>query len=73
VKVFQDGLAWLVTGLESMFAGRPGGTCCLTAIACRVGRTARAMQSGQLQGYTFALGLGLLLAIYLVVQVLPRH
>ena len=72
VKVFQDGLAWLVTGLESIFvdglvARLP------TAIACRVGKTARAMQSGQLQGYTFALGLGLLLAIYLVSQVLPRH
>jgi NADH-quinone oxidoreductase subunit L len=72
VKVFQDRLAWIVTGLESIFvdglvARLPA------AIACRMGKTARAMQSGQLQGYTFALGLGLLLAIYLVVQVLPRH
>jgi NADH-quinone oxidoreductase subunit L len=72
VKVFQDRLAWLVTGLESIFAD--GLVARLpTAIACRIGKAARAMQSGQLQGYTFVLGLGLLLTIYLVVQVLPKH
>ena len=72
VKVFQDRLAWLVTGLEIIFAD--GLVARLpAAIACRVGKAARAMQSGQLQGYTFVLGLGLLLTIYLVVQVLPKH
>ena len=71
VKVFQDRLAWLVTGLDSIFAD--GLVARLpAAIACKVGRTARAIQSGHLQGYTFALGAGLLLAIYLVVQILPR-
>jgi NADH-quinone oxidoreductase subunit L len=72
VKVFQDRLAWLVTGLDSIFAD--GLVARLpAAIACRVGKTARAIQSGHLQGYTFVLGAGLLLAIYLVVQVLPKH
>jgi NADH-quinone oxidoreductase subunit L len=72
VKVFQDRLAWIVSGLESIFAD--GLVARLpAAIACRVGKTARAIQSGHLQGYTFALGAGLLLAIYLVVQVLPKH
>lgn len=71
VKVFQDRLAWLVTGLDSIFAD--GLVARLpAAIACKVGKTARAIQSGHLQGYTFALGAGLLLAIYLVVQVMPR-
>ena len=72
VKVFQDRLAWIVSGLESIFAD--GLVARLpAAIACRVGKTARALQSGHLQGYTFALGAGLILAIYLVVQVLPKH
>ena len=72
VKVFQDRLAWIVSGLESIFAD--GLVARLpAAIACRVGKTARALQSGHLQGYTFALGAGVILAIYLVVQVLPKH
>ena len=72
VKVFQDRLAWIVSGLESIFAD--GLVARLpAAIACRVGKTARLIQSGHLQGYTFVLGAGLILAIYLVVQVLPKH
>lgn len=71
VKVFQDRMAWLISGLENLFADGlvarfPA------ALARSVGRAGRSIQSGQLQGYTFALGAGLLLAIYLVVHVLPR-
>jgi NADH-quinone oxidoreductase subunit L len=71
VKAFQDGLAWVVTALERVFvdgliARLPA------AIACKIGSLARSLQSGHLQGYTFLLGVGLLLAIYVAVFVLPR-
>ena len=71
VKVLQDRLAWLVNGLERVFvdgliARLPA------AIACKIGSVARSLQSGQLQGYNFLLGLGLLLVVYLAVFVLPR-
>ncbi len=66
VKVCQDRLAWLVSALDSIFAD--GLVARLpAAIACRVGRAARSLQSGHLQGYTFWLGAGLLLAVYLAV------
>ncbi|MDB6139447.1 MAG: NADH:ubiquinone oxidoreductase subunit, partial [Verrucomicrobiaceae bacterium] len=71
VKVFQDRLAWLVTALDSIFAD--GLVARLpAAVACRVGKAARSLQSGHLQTYTFALGAGLLLAVYLAVFVV-RH
>ncbi len=70
VKVFQDGLAWIVTALEQIFvdglvARLPA------ALAAKIGEKARALQAGHLQGYTFLLGAGVLLAIYVIVFVLP--
>lgn len=70
VKVFQDGLAWLVNALEQILvdglvARLPA------ALAAKVGEKARALQGGHLQGYTFLLGAGVLLAIYVIVFVLP--
>ncbi len=70
VKVFQDGLAWLVNALEQILvdglvARLPA------ALAAKVGEKARALQAGHLQGYTFLLGAGVLLAIYVIVFVLP--
>ena len=68
VSVCQDGLAWIVTGLDSIISD--GIVARLPAsIACRVGKAARSLQSGHLQTYTFALGAGLLLAVYLAVFV----
>lgn len=68
VTVCQDRLAWLVTALDSIFAD--GLVARLpAAIACRVGKAARSLQSGHLQTYTFALGVGLLLAVYVAVFV----
>ncbi|MBX7210986.1 MAG: NADH-quinone oxidoreductase subunit L [Verrucomicrobiaceae bacterium] len=71
VKYAQDRLAWIVTGLERIFvdgliARLPA------AIACRIGSAARSLQAGHLQGYTFLLGAGIVLAIYVAVFVLPR-
>ena len=71
VKVFQDRLAWVVTALDSVIAD--GLVARLpAAIACRVGKAARSLQSGHLQTYTFALGAGLLLAVYLAVFVVQH-
>lgn len=70
VKVFQDALAWIVAGLERLVVD--GIMARLPAfIATRVGSAARNLQGGHLQGYTFLLGLGVLLVIYVVVFVLP--
>jgi NADH-quinone oxidoreductase subunit L len=71
VKVFQDGLAWVVTGVErivvdGLVARLPA------ALASKLGQKARALQGGHLQGYTFLLGAGVLLAIYVIAFVLPR-
>jgi NADH-quinone oxidoreductase subunit L len=72
VKYAQDRLAWVVTALDSIFAD--GLVARLpAAIACRLGKTARSLQSGQLQGYTLVLGIGLVLAIYLAVFVVQKH
>ncbi len=71
VKVAQDGLAWVVTGLERILVD--GLVARLPArLISRMGSAARILQGGQLQGYAFLLGLGLLLVIYLVVFVLPQ-
>lgn len=71
VKVFQDGLAWLITGLERLVVD--GLVARLPAfIATRLGSAARVLAGGQLQSYTFLLGAGVLLVIYLVIFVLPH-
>lgn len=70
VKIFQDGLAWLVTGLERIVVD--GIVARLPAwVAAKTGSMARSLQSGHLQAYTFLFGLGILMVIYLVVFVLP--
>jgi NADH-quinone oxidoreductase subunit L len=71
IKYAQDRFAWIITGIERIFvdglvARLPA------AIACRIGSAARSLQSGHLQGYTFLLGAGIILAVYLAVFVLPR-
>jgi len=71
VRVCQDRVAWIVTGLERIFvdgiiARLP------TAIIARLGAATRMLQGGHLQGYTFLLGGGVIAVIYLVVFVLPR-
>ncbi|HCN28422.1 MAG TPA: NADH-quinone oxidoreductase subunit L [Verrucomicrobiales bacterium] len=70
VKVFQDTLAWIVAGLDRLlvdgiFSRLPA------FLAGRIGSAARSLQGGHLQAYTFLLGLGAVLVIYLVVFVLP--
>jgi len=71
VKVLQDGLAWFVSGLERVFVD--GIVARLPAfVAKRIGSASRLLTSGHLQGYTFLLGAGLLLVIYLVVFLLPQ-
>lgn len=67
VKIFQDRLAWIVTAMDTIFADGLAARL-PTAVACRVGRTARSLQSGQLQGYGFVFGAGLILAIYLMTR-----
>ena len=70
VKVLQDGVAWITTGLERVLVD--GVVARLpAALAAKVGEKARMLQAGNLQGYTFLLGAGVLLAIYIVVFVLP--
>lgn len=71
VKVLQDGVAWLVTGLERIFVD--GIVARLPSFAARrIGSAARVLTGGHLQGYTFLLGAGLLLVIYLAIFVLPQ-
>jgi len=70
VKIFQDTVAWIVAGLERLVVD--GIMARLPAyLATRVGSAARVLQGGHLQGYTFLLGLGVLLVIYVVVFALP--
>lgn len=70
VKVFQDAVAWIVAGLERLIVD--GVMARLPAyLVARVGSAARILQGGHLQGYTFLLGLGVLLVVYVVVFVLP--
>jgi NADH-quinone oxidoreductase subunit L len=71
VKVFQDQLAWVVSGLERLFVD--GIIARLPAfLAIRLGSDARVLTGGHLQAYTFLLGAGVLMVIYLVVYVLPQ-
>jgi NADH-quinone oxidoreductase subunit L len=70
VRVFQDALAWCIHGLERLLVD--GLVARLPArLAQHVGSGARVFSSGNLQGYTFFLGSGVLLLIYLLVFVLP--
>ena len=71
IRICQDRLAWLVTGVErilvdGLVARLP------TAIVARLGAATRMLQGGHLQGYTFLLGSGVIAVVYLVVFVLPR-
>ncbi len=71
VKVLQDGVAWVVNGIERIFVD--GLVARLPAfIATRLGSAARVLTGGHLQAYTFMLGAGVLMVIYLVVFVLPH-
>jgi NADH-quinone oxidoreductase subunit L len=71
VNVFQDRLAWLINGIERVFVD--GIVARLPAfIANRIGSAARVLTGGHLQAYTFLLGAGVLMVIYLVVFVLPQ-
>jgi NADH-quinone oxidoreductase subunit L len=70
VRVLQDSLAWVIAGLDrlivdGLFSRLPA------FVARRAGAAARVLQGGHLQAYTFLLGLGVLLVIYVVVFVLP--
>ncbi len=72
VKVAQDGLAWIVNGLEKIFVG--GLTILVPAAISRaLGNGMRRLQSGSLQGYTFVLGLGIVIAVYLAVFLTSKH
>jgi NADH-quinone oxidoreductase subunit L len=72
VAVAQDGVAWIVTALERIFIG--GLTLLLpAALSSRLGNWMRRLQSGSLQGYTFVLGLGIVVAVYLAVFLTAQH
>ena len=66
VQYAQDRFAWIVNGLEKIFVDglivrAPA------ALAALAGSWMRRLQSGSLQGYTFILGLGIILVVYLAV------
>ncbi|WP_256199829.1 hypothetical protein [Verrucomicrobium spinosum] len=66
VKYGQDRFAWLVTALERIFVD--GLTVRLpAALASGLGGWMRGLQSGSLQAYTFVLGLGIVVVVYLAV------
>ena len=66
VKYAQDRVAWVVTAVERIFVD--GLTTRLpAALVNGFGGYFRKLQSGSLQTYTFLLGLGIVVAIYLAV------
>ena len=66
VKYAQDRFAWIVNALEKVFVD--GLLVRLpAALACGIGGIFRRLQGGELQGYTFLLGLGIVIAVYLAV------
>ncbi len=72
VHLVQDGMAWLISGLDrglidGLVARLPA------SIAGRFGQRLRALTGGQLQAYGFFLGLGLIWLIYELVMVLPLN
>jgi NADH-quinone oxidoreductase subunit L len=62
----QDGVAYIVAGLDFLFSDALVSRL-PAALAQQVGGLGRKLQSGNLQGYTFGLGAGLLLVIYIAV------
>jgi NADH-quinone oxidoreductase subunit L len=72
VAIAQDGVAWIVTGLERIFVG--GLTLKLPAfLSIGFGNWMRRLQGGSLQGYTFVLGLGIIAAVYVAVFLAAKH
>jgi NADH-quinone oxidoreductase subunit L len=72
VAIAQDGVAWIVTGLERIFVG--GLTLRLPAfLSASLGNWMRRLQGGSLQGYTFVLGLGIVIAVYLAVFLTTKN
>ena len=72
VAIAQDGVAWIVTGLERILVG--GLTIKLPEfLSSGFGNWMRRLQGGSLQGYTFVLGLGIIVAVYLAVFLTTKH
>ncbi len=72
VKYGQDRVAWIVSALEKVFVD--GFTVRIpTAIVSALGSQFRKLQTGNLQGYTFLLGLGIVITIYLAVFAVWKH
>ena len=66
VKYAQDRVAWIVSALDKLLVG--GVTMGLPAALSRAfGSGVRRVQSGGLQAYTFVLGLGIIIVVYLAV------
>jgi NADH-quinone oxidoreductase subunit L len=66
IRVFHDGVAWLVSGLEKLIVHNLM-TELPRATVRYFGFYSRKLQSGSLQHYTFYVGAGMLVVIYLVV------
>ena len=66
VRYFHDALAAVVHFLDELFINGllVGG---LSRVAASTGNVFRKVQSGQLQGYAFAFGLGVVLVVYFTV------
>jgi NADH-quinone oxidoreductase subunit L len=72
VKYGQDRLAWIISGIESIVVD--GLTVRLPAALARSsGSVLRRIQSGGLQAYTFVLGLGIVIAVYLAVYATSKN
>ncbi len=72
VKYAQDRFAWIVNALEKIFVD--GLTVRVPAALAGVfGGWARRIQTGGLQAYTFILGLGIIIAVYLAVYASSKH
>jgi NADH-quinone oxidoreductase subunit L len=72
VKYAQDRFAWIINGIESIVVD--GLTVRLPAALARSsGNALRRIQSGGLQAYTFVLGLGIVIAVYLAVYASSKN
>ena len=72
VKYAQDRVAWIVSAMENIL--EDGLTVRLPAALARTsGSVLRRIQSGGLQAYTFVLGLGIVIAVYLAVYASSKH
>ncbi len=72
IKYAQDRFAWIVNALEKIFVES------LTvrmppAIAAALGNQFRKLQGGNLQSYTFLLGFGVIVAVYIAVSTTAKH